>query len=138
MVVPKNQRLGGGFHTPLSDSMDFVGHLDYVSARTESALFPAAKLDDHGYGAGVVLRVRLADALELDTGLDHDNVGFGQEVVNSGCFSCIAVQLRQSGPENVLSTALRYRFGMWGAGLEYRSSSFQGWRDWRFSIRANF
>lgn len=139
-ATPKNLRLGGGFHTPVSDRVDFIAHLDYASAKTEMAPGLIPNVDDHGYVAGVGLRVQMTDALELDTGLDHDNVGFGEQIVsNRSCIGgCTVVELGQGGAENVLATALRYRFGMWGAGLEYRSSSYQGWREWVVSIRANF
>ena len=144
VVTPKSLRVGGGFHWAISDRADFVTHLDLGKARTDTEVvdFPVASQheDDHGYVAGVGLRVRATDSLEMDLGLDHDNLGFGEQFVTDcrfgACF--LLLQDRQEGAENVVSTALRYRFGMWGAGLEYRSSSFQDWRELLLSVRVNF
>jgi len=143
VLTPKSLRLGGGFHWAISDHADFVTHLDLGKARTigdvTNAPFASQHENDHGYVAGVGLRVRAMDALELDLGLDHDNLGFGEQFVTVCNFGCgLGLEDRQKGSENVVSTALRYRFGMWGAGLEYRSSSFQGWRELLISLRANF
>lgn len=145
VIDSKSLRLGGGFHTAISDHADFVAHLDLGRANTDEELpgLTAGNLPhsvDHGYVAGVALRVRPTDSLELDLGLDHDTLGFGTQLVSQctsfGCY--VQPQEHQDGSENVVSTALRYRFGMMGVGLEYRSSNFQAWRETLVSLRFNF
>ena len=139
----KSLRLGGGFHWAISDSADLVAHAELGRAKTNYdytfAHYSDQHEDDRGYVVGLGLRVRPTAALELDLGLDHDDLGFGQQVVSScGPYCYLPLQNRQEGSENVVSTALRYHFGRWGAGLEYRSSSFQSWRETLVSLRVNF
>lgn len=135
-LEPERKTLGAGFHTALADRLDIVGHADYVDATTKFDLAPYSDdLNDHGYLVGVGLRFQATPALELDAGLDYDDVAYGQEPT---CGELYCANVRQDGKENVLSAAARYRFGMFGLGLEYRHSDFQEWRDWLLSLRVNF
>jgi hypothetical protein len=55
--------LGGGFHTPLSNTVDFVATLSYIDAEVSTNNFSA---DDDGLALGGGVRARLTDSFELD------------------------------------------------------------------------
>lgn len=131
--------LGAGFHAALSECVDFVVHADYGQATTSTPNRPflfGTSFDDHGYNFGLGLRYQPLAGLELDAGVDHDDLGFG--TVSGRLINPFYRVAAQAGEETVLSAAVRYRFGMLGVGIEYRHSDFDGWRDWLFSLRANF
>jgi len=63
--------LGGGFHTPLSNTVDFVATLSYLDAEIGNG-------DDDGLGLSGGVRARLSDSFELDGGVrfvDFDEGG---------------------------------------------------------------
>ncbi|HEY3646279.1 MAG TPA: outer membrane beta-barrel protein [Gammaproteobacteria bacterium] len=142
-ATPESLRLGGGFHTPIAGSVDLIAHLDYgfahthvESSRTHSSL-PAG--NDDGYVVGAGLRIHATDQLEVDVGIDHDDLGYGQQIVTVCTAKCVLfAEARQSGTENVLSAAGHYDFGPVIGGVEYRHSSFQGWRELLVSLRIDF
>jgi hypothetical protein len=55
--------LGGGFHTPLSNTVDFVATLSYIDAEVSGNNF---SVDDDGLALGGGVRARLSDSFELD------------------------------------------------------------------------
>jgi opacity protein-like surface antigen len=135
-------RLGGGFRAAFTDSLDFIAHLDYARGRTRFAAeqFGVSQArTDNGYLAGLGLRYRATEALELDAGLDRDDLGLGNEIVTECTPKCAPVtEPRQSGSENVLWAAGHYDFGPLIGGIEYRHSSFHRWRELRVSLRMDF
>lgn len=67
--------LGGGFHTPLGNTVDFVATLSYLDAEIESNFGSA---DDDGLALGGGVRARLSDSFELGANLkliDFDQSG---------------------------------------------------------------
>lgn len=77
--------VGGLFHTPLSDSVDFVGTLTYVSVEVDVPGFGSA--DDDGFGLGAGLRAMATPQVELHGGISYvdlndsgDDTGFGAGV----------------------------------------------------------
>lgn len=66
---------GVGFNTPISDTVDFIASLAYVSAEVEAAGLGSA--DDSGYGLGVGLRAMLTQALEVNGDIQY--VDFGDD-----------------------------------------------------------
>jgi hypothetical protein len=73
---------GVGYNTPISEMVDLIASLSYVSAEVEAAGFGSA--DESGYGLGVGLRAMLSPAFEVngdiqyvDFGNGGDDTGFG-------------------------------------------------------------
>jgi opacity protein-like surface antigen len=72
---------GIGWHTPLTDRVDFVTGVSYEYVELSAAGFGSA--DESGYGLGVGLRFQASDAIELNGGInyvdygDGDDTGFG-------------------------------------------------------------
>jgi hypothetical protein len=60
--------LAVGWHTPLSDQLDFTAQLGFVNAEVETGLGSA---DEDGYMIGAGLRGQLTDAVELNGGIDY-------------------------------------------------------------------
>ncbi len=60
--------LAVGWHTPLSDRLDFTAQLGFVNAEVESGFGSA---DEDGYMVGAGLRGQLTDAVELNGGIDY-------------------------------------------------------------------
>ena len=140
-LTPQSLRLGGGYHTPLGDSVDLVAHLDYGAARSELTQSQphSSTSDDHsGYVVGLGFRVP-TDVVEFELGLDHDDLGLGRVVaVCTGKCAVFIPEIRQDGAETVFSAALRHDFGPVTAGVGYQRSSYQGWRDLLVSLRIIF
>jgi hypothetical protein len=77
---------GVGWHTPLSDRMDFLAELSYESLELSASGFGSAETDGFGVLAG--LRFRASDAVEVNGGVkyedygdDGDDTGFGLGVL---------------------------------------------------------
>jgi hypothetical protein len=73
---------GLGFNSPLSDTVDLVASVAYVSAEVDAAGF--GSVDDSGFGLGIGLRGMLTPAFEangeiqyVDFGDGGDDTGFG-------------------------------------------------------------
>ncbi|HEX9853049.1 MAG TPA: outer membrane beta-barrel protein [Woeseiaceae bacterium] len=66
---------GVGFNTPISDTVDFVASLAYVSAEVDAPGF--GSVDDSGYGLGAGLRAMLTPLLEVNGGIQY--VDFGDD-----------------------------------------------------------
>lgn len=60
--------IGGGFHTPISDAVDFVANFSYVRLDASANGFSA---DDDGFGLTAGLRGMAADRLELAGFIDY-------------------------------------------------------------------
>lgn len=60
--------VGVGFHTSLSQNLDFVADLSYVDAEVYT---PFGTLDESGYGIGAGIRTRAGDSFEIDAGLRY-------------------------------------------------------------------
>ena len=60
--------VGGGFHMPMSDRVDFVTTLAWVNAELDAGI---VSVDDDGFGLGVGVRTRLTDAFEVDAGIGY-------------------------------------------------------------------
>lgn len=63
--------IGGGFHTPLSPTMDFVGKLAFVDAEVDTNF---GDVSDDGLGISAGVRARAGDAVEWEAGLDYTDV----------------------------------------------------------------
>lgn len=148
VLTPESYHIGGGYHFSLAKSVDLVTHADYLSAKTTTEIDGFTfygpvefSQSDHGYRIGAGIRAQLADYLELDAGLDHDDVGFRRDGLSLGCgvlFGCV-VAWRQDGPENLISGAVRLRvYGPLVLGLEYSHSSVHNGNDWSVSARWAF
>ncbi|HLT89544.1 MAG TPA: outer membrane beta-barrel protein [Woeseiaceae bacterium] len=66
--------VGMGFNTPLSDTIDFVASLAYLSAELE---LEGVSADEDGYGVNVGLRAMVSPALELNGGIGYADLGEG-------------------------------------------------------------
>jgi len=75
--------LAVGYHTPLSEQLDFTAQLGYLDAEVEAAGFGSA--DDDGLMIGAGLRGALTDAVELNGGIDYIDFDQGSETrANAG------------------------------------------------------
>lgn len=61
-------KLGGGFHTPLTNNVDFVAEFAYVRFDASSGFVSA---DDDGFGLSLGVRGMAADRLELAGWVDY-------------------------------------------------------------------
>lgn len=65
--------IGAGYHTPISDTVDFVGELAYVSVEVE---VPAGfTVDDDGIGVSIGLRGMMSDVVELSGSINYVDLG---------------------------------------------------------------
>ena len=143
-LTPESWNLGAGYHFALGNSLDFIAHADYSSAKTG---FSVGSFRDsqknNGYVFGVGVREELSDDFDLDEWLEHDDTGFNQfgpYTTSCGTGTCVLLlNWQQNGSENVVSAAARYLVtGALGVGLEYRHSSLEGANEWLLSARWNF
>lgn len=67
--------LGVGFNTPISDVVDVVARLAYVSAEVDVSGLGSA--DEDGYGAGVGLRGMVTPQFELNGDITYVDLGSG-------------------------------------------------------------
>ena len=81
--------LGGLFHAPLSDNVDLVTTLSYVSVEIDVPGLGSA--DDDGYGVGVGLRGMASQKIELNGGVSY-------------------VDLSDSGDDTSFGAGIRYHF----------------------------
>jgi hypothetical protein len=75
--------LAVGYHTPLSEQLDFTVQLGFLDAEVESGFGSA---DDDGFMIGAGLRGALTDAVELNGGIDYIDFdqGGGETRANAG------------------------------------------------------
>jgi len=94
--------LGGLFHAPVSDTVDLVTSLSYVSVEFDMPGF--GSFDDDGFGLGLGLRTMASPQLELNGGVSY-------------------VDLDDSGDDTTFGAGIRYHFtesfsaglgGSWG------------------------
>ena len=70
-------QLGIGYRIPLSDRIDLVPGLDYVSDRSDyGGLGSVANTDGKGYDLNLTPRFLVTDALELNAEVDHFRVHY--------------------------------------------------------------
>lgn len=65
-------RVGGGYTQSISETMDLVSRIGYVSADVET---PIGDADDDGYSIGVGVRAKIMEQLEVEGLLDYVDVG---------------------------------------------------------------
>jgi len=65
--------IGAGYHTPISDQVDFVAELAYVGIDVE--VLGTSVLDDDGIGASVGLRGMMSDVVELSGSINYVDLG---------------------------------------------------------------
>ncbi len=68
---------GIGWHTPLSEQVDFVAGLSYEYVDVGASGFGSQ--DENGYGLGVGLRYQASDAIELNAGINYIDLGDGDD-----------------------------------------------------------
>jgi hypothetical protein len=68
---------GIGWHTSLSEKVDFVTGLSYEYVELSATGFGSA--DENGYGLGVGLRYQASDAIELNGGINYVDLGDGDD-----------------------------------------------------------
>lgn len=105
--------IGLGFNTGLSQDLDFVADISYVSAEVDSGF---ASADEDGYSLGAGIRARTGQKVELQAGLHY-------------------VDLDDS--DTVLSVGGRYYFSdsfAFGAGLADDDNGL----SWNIGVRAEF
>jgi opacity protein-like surface antigen len=73
--------LGAGFHTGISDDLDFVADLAYLDAEIAT---PIGSADESGYAVGGGIRTRLSDAFELDAGLRYVDLDDSDTLIRVG------------------------------------------------------
>lgn len=73
-----------GYHTSLSDSLDFVAQVGYLNVEVEASGLGSS--DDDAYLAGVGVRAQLSERVELNGGLDYIDFdqGDGETRANAG------------------------------------------------------
>lgn len=69
--------LGVGYNMPISDAVDVVGSLAYISTEFEFSdpLLGSLSVDDNGYALGVGLRAMASPAIELNGGITYADYG---------------------------------------------------------------
>ncbi len=123
--------LGG--HLPITDSVDFVGRVSYVSDSWRQGpsndIFPGLPVSSSatktGYDLGVGLRAMLNDRLELSAFVDRDDAGLlGQN---------------QNSVETIGSVGALYNFTRrYGLGVSYAHSNQDGGNNWMLTGRWYF
>ncbi|HEX7964668.1 MAG TPA: outer membrane beta-barrel protein [Gammaproteobacteria bacterium] len=128
-------RLGVGYRLPLGERVELVSLLGYGANSTKYER-PGISVtqSDHTPWLAVGVRAEVADALEVDAALEHDNSALEFKRAPSG-----VIYMRQDARENVISLAARYHSaGPFSAGLEYRHGNQNGSREWLASARWDF
>jgi hypothetical protein len=74
--------IGGLFHTPLTDRVDFVSTLSYVSLEVDVPGF--GSVDDDGFGLGVGLRGMVSPQVELNGGVSYVDFSDGGDDTTFG------------------------------------------------------
>ena len=73
-----NFSVGVGFHTPINNKTDFTASLSYLRLSTALSTgfgFVSQELDDaNGFGAGIGVRFKATDQIELNAGVDYIDV----------------------------------------------------------------
>ena len=106
--------IGMGYNMTVSDAVDFVASLSYVSAEVDAGVFGSA--DENGYGLGVGLRAMASPTLELNGGIEYVDLGDAGSDTGFGAgflyhFSdAFGVGLSGSWADDVNTYALRGRF----------------------------
>jgi Outer membrane protein beta-barrel domain len=114
--------IGGGYAYPVSDTMDLVGRLAYVSTELEASAFDnSGSVDDDGYSLGAGLRAMPIKQLEIEGDITY-------------------VDLSDTGDSTTFGIAGRYYFvpqfavGV-AAGFGDDSTSYGVSARWNFGAR---
>jgi hypothetical protein len=106
--------LAVGYHTPLSEQLDFTAQFGYVDAEVESGFGSA---DDDGFMIGAGLRGALTDTVELNGGIDYIDFDNGSETRANAGFLFSLTETLTVGAEasfwddiNVYQLNLRFDF----------------------------
>jgi hypothetical protein len=106
---------GLGYNMPLSDAVDVVASLSYVSI--EADISGVGSADENGYGLGVGLRAMVSPAVELNGGLAYKDYGDsfdGETELGAGFLyhfsDAFAVGLSGEWGEDLSTYALNGRF----------------------------
>jgi hypothetical protein len=75
-------QVGLGWHTALTDSMDFVASLSYVDGEVDAPGF--GSYDDSGYGASIGVRSNVSDVIELYGSISYVDFGDGGDSTGIG------------------------------------------------------
>ena len=65
--------IGFGYHTPISDNVDFYGTLSWL--RSEVSADGFGSFDDDGFGATIGMRGMVSDQVELSGSIGYSDVG---------------------------------------------------------------
>ena len=107
-------QLGVGYNMAVSEAVDLVGSVSYVSAEVDAGVFGSA--DENGYGLGVGLRAMASPTIELNGGIEYVDLGDAGSDTGFGAgflyhFSdAFAAGLSGSWADDVDTYALRGRF----------------------------
>ena len=94
--------VGLGGHYPLATNLDLVGRIGW--AKIEADAGGGFSADDTGYLAGVGVRAKVGENVQLEAGVIHVDYGSGSD-------------------DTGVELAARYHFNRnWAAGLEYQST----------------
>lgn len=64
--------VGGGWHSALSPTIDFVGTLAYLDTEVETGF---GSVSEDGFGIGIGVRGQLNSTFEWEAGIEHSDVG---------------------------------------------------------------
>jgi opacity protein-like surface antigen len=105
--------LGVGFHSELSENLDFVADVAYLDAEIASQFGSA---DESGYGIGGGIRTRFSDSFEFDAGLRYVDIDDSDTQLRLGgrwYFNprlAVGGQLVDADNGNTWSVLVRYNF----------------------------
>ncbi|HEX2140337.1 MAG TPA: outer membrane beta-barrel protein [Woeseiaceae bacterium] len=109
--------LGVGYNMPVTDVVDFVASLSYVSAEAEVTVpgLGSISADENGYGLGVGLRGMATPQLELNGGIEYVDLDSGSDTGFGAGFlyhfsESLAVGLSGDWADDVNTYALNGRF----------------------------
>ena len=68
--------IGVGFNTPISETIDVVAQVSYLSVEADT---PLGTADESGYGIGVGLRAWVSDRVELNGSISYADLGDGAD-----------------------------------------------------------
>lgn len=82
---------GLGYRIPLSDNVDIIPNLAYVSASSSaSASGYSASQTDTGYDAGIMLRAMVSETVEVDASFDHTTPSVSSNTIGVGVLFDVA------------------------------------------------
>ena len=73
--------IGAGFNTPISESIDVVAQVAYLSVDVDT---PLGSASESGYGIGVGLRAWVSERVELNGSITYADLGDGADDTSCG------------------------------------------------------